>query len=251
LTAATRVIAVSEGIRNKLPRRIQTKTIVLPNGVDAAHFEHLSGRKEAISRRYGLDPDRATVIFNASRMPPWLKLSDLTEAASVLPESYQILVCGDMPYANALRDTVDGKVKFLGRVPFEDLMVLLGDIADVAVNLYDADCYKSRIPGYFENRKMKEYLAAGKPIIVADVPAKESFLNEGQNALFYRSGDPRDLADKIRRLCEDPELAKAMGRNNRTLSLEFTWEKVLERSGLLKDFVQPATGIAAAVPLGS
>lgn len=235
VATATTVIAVSEGIKNKLPARIRKKTLVMPNGVDPARFEGTPGARDRVAGKYGLDLSGKTVIFNASRMPPWLKLSDLTEAARLLPESYQVVVCGDMPYADVLPKAgfSGGKVMFLGRVPFEDVMVILQDIADVAVNLYDADCYKSRIPFYFENRKMKEYLAAGKPIIVADVPAKEAFLKEGENALFYRSGDPRDLADKIRRVCEDPALAEVMGRNNRALSLEFTWEKIVERAGIL------------------
>lgn len=60
-----------------------------------------------------------------------------------------------------------------------------------------------------------EAMACGLPVIASDVPGNREWLREPENALFFKSGDAADLADKMRRLSGNPELARKMGAGNR------------------------------------
>ena len=50
-------------------------------------------------------------------------------------------------------------------------------------------------------------LACGAPLITADTPAARELLRDEENALLVPPGDPAALAEAMRRLAADPELA--------------------------------------------
>lgn len=78
-----------------------------------------------------------------------------------------------------------------------------------------------------------EGMLAGKPIIGAQSGATSELIEEGSNGLFYKSRDPKDLADKIQYLYQNPDVAERLGRNARTWSENiFTRERY--RKELLK-----------------
>jgi glycosyltransferase involved in cell wall biosynthesis len=56
--------------------------------------------------------------------------------------------------------------------------------------------------------KVFQALACGAPVITADTPAARELLADGESALLVPPGDARALADAIRRLAQDPELAR-------------------------------------------
>lgn len=60
-----------------------------------------------------------------------------------------------------------------------------------------------------------EAMAAGLPVVASDVDGNRSWLREEDNALFFRSDDPADLAEKLERLCSDHVSRRAMGERNR------------------------------------
>jgi glycosyltransferase involved in cell wall biosynthesis len=63
--------------------------------------------------------------------------------------------------------------------------------------------------------KVYEALAAGKPVITGDSPAAREILNDGVDCLLCERGDPGALADAIRRLLSDADLARRLGENGR------------------------------------
>jgi glycosyltransferase involved in cell wall biosynthesis len=63
--------------------------------------------------------------------------------------------------------------------------------------------------------KVYEALASGKPVITGDSPAAREFLIDGVDCLLCERGDPRALAAAIRRLQDDPALARRLGENGR------------------------------------
>ena len=63
--------------------------------------------------------------------------------------------------------------------------------------------------------KVYEALASGKPVVTGDSPAAREFLTDGQDCLLCERGNPEALADSIRRLQGDPELARRLGDNGR------------------------------------
>jgi len=58
--------------------------------------------------------------------------------------------------------------------------------------------------------KLFEYMAAGRPIVASRLPVLEEVLSDGHNALLADPASPRDWAEKIRRLLDDPALARQL-----------------------------------------
>jgi glycosyltransferase involved in cell wall biosynthesis len=69
----------------------------------------------------------------------------------------------------------------------------------------------SRSEGF--GRVTIEGMLAGKPVIAARGGASPELVQDGSTGLLYAVGDPRDLALKIRGLCENREYAETLGRN--------------------------------------
>ncbi len=77
---------------------------------------------------------------------------------------------------------------------------------------------------YTSPLKLFEYMAAGKPVIVSDLPSMRVVLEPDRHALLVESGDPQDFARAIERLLSQPALRERLGRAARELAREFTWE---------------------------
>jgi glycosyltransferase involved in cell wall biosynthesis len=60
--------------------------------------------------------------------------------------------------------------------------------------------------------KAFQALACGTPLVTADTPAARELLVDGDSALLVPPGDPDALAAALRRLAQDPELAKRLSQ---------------------------------------
>jgi glycosyltransferase involved in cell wall biosynthesis len=56
--------------------------------------------------------------------------------------------------------------------------------------------------------KVFQALACGTPVVTGDTPAARELLTDGETALLVPPGDPAALADTLRRLAADPDLAR-------------------------------------------
>ena len=99
---------------------------------------------------------------------------------------------------------LDAYVTFTGRVPDDEMLALL-NTADVCVN---SDVWNEMNDKSTMNKVM-EYMALGKPIVQFDLA--EGRFSAGQASLYAARNDPRDLADKIVELLDDPVRRVAMG----------------------------------------
>jgi glycosyltransferase involved in cell wall biosynthesis len=60
-----------------------------------------------------------------------------------------------------------------------------------------------------------EAMLAGKPVIGARSGATAELIHDGQNGLLYAGRDPKDLADRIKYLHDNPKAAFELGRTGR------------------------------------
>ena len=60
--------------------------------------------------------------------------------------------------------------------------------------------------------KAFQALACGTPLVTADTPAARELLGDGESALLVPPGDPAALAAAVRRLADDPALARRARR---------------------------------------
>jgi glycosyltransferase involved in cell wall biosynthesis len=75
--------------------------------------------------------------------------------------------------------------------------------------------------------KAFQALACGVPLVTADTPAARELLTDGVNALLVPPGDPEALADALRRIAGDPELARRLAEDGLAAYREQASEDVL------------------------
>jgi len=86
--------------------------------------------------------------------------------------------------------------------------------------------------------KVFQALACSCPVITADTAAARELLTDGHDALLVPAGDPRALAEAVRRLGADADLARRLAAAGRTTYerkaseevLGVHWRSLLERA---------------------
>jgi glycosyltransferase involved in cell wall biosynthesis len=75
--------------------------------------------------------------------------------------------------------------------------------------------------------KAFQALACAAPLVTADTPAARELLADGESALLVTAGDAEALAAAVRRLADDPELARRVAAGGRAVYEERASEAVL------------------------
>ena len=81
---------------------------------------------------------------------------------------------------------------------------------------------------YMSPMKMFEYMASRRPIVSSDLPSIREVLNE-QNAILVEPGNPRALAEGIKKVLDNPEFAQIIANQAYEDVKQYTWEKRAER----------------------
>lgn len=76
--------------------------------------------------------------------------------------------------------------------------------------------------------KLFDYMVAGMPIVASDTQSFREVLSQ-ENALFFEENNSKDLAQKIRYLAENQELAQKISKNVFEDSKRYTYQKRAER----------------------
>lgn len=108
-----------------------------------------------------------------------------------------------------------GRVRFLGRLPYEELAGLMAR-AHVCLGIFGTSDKAARvIPN-----KVFDALAVGRPVITADTPAAREALAHGKTAWLCPAGEPDALADAITSLRADERTRERIARNGHQLYRE-------------------------------
>jgi glycosyltransferase involved in cell wall biosynthesis len=75
--------------------------------------------------------------------------------------------------------------------------------------------------------KAFQALASGVPLITGDTPGSRELLTDEDSALLVPPGDPSALADAIRRLASDSDLAQRVAARGDAVYREHASEQVL------------------------
>lgn len=119
-------------------------------------------------------------------------------------------------YAHALG--VSEYVTFTGRVPDKEMLEML-NTADVCVNPDVANEMNDKST----MNKIMEYMALGKPVVQFDLT--EGRYSAQQASLYAEKNNELDLARKIVKLLDDPELRLNMGKFGRNrIETELEWK---------------------------
>ncbi|MEP7202611.1 MAG: glycosyltransferase family 4 protein [Ilumatobacteraceae bacterium] len=209
---------------------------VVPPGVDSDRFRPLTEHERDDARvRFGLPID-AELIVSISRLVPRKGFDTAIRAAAILRRSRPNLllaISGAGRDEHRLRQLVDrlgAPVRFLGRVPNDDLPGLYG-CADV----YTMLC-RNRWAGLEQEGfgiVFLEAAACAVPQVAGDSGGAEDAVVDGVTGLMVRhADDPREAANAFERLLEDSPLRRSMGIAGRLRAVdEFSYDGLAARLG--------------------
>ncbi len=203
---------------------------VMPDAFDPELYPPIS--KEDARRWLGLPLD-AFITGYAGLTFAYRRLDLLVEAfakiASMRDNTVLVLVGGRAAEVRELRTRaervgVSSRVIMPGSVPHEDAARYL-QASDVLV-IPDTVTGMTASP-----LKLFEYMAAGRPIVLKDMPALREILDD-ESACFFPEGDVQALAQALDRLCSEPEFAARLAANAQARAQGYTYraraEKILE-----------------------
>jgi glycosyltransferase involved in cell wall biosynthesis len=227
IRSAQHVVAVSSGLATWLLEAgvARDRVTVLPNAVDPARFQAGRAERDAVRTRLGL-ADEPIVGFLGT-LKPWHDVATLVRAVALLRRrtpAPHLLVVGDGPERERLEELartegIGEATTFTGAVPHTGVAAYVA-ASDVAVVPY------GRVPdSYFSPLKLFEYLAAGRPVVAADVGDIGHCIRHGETGLLYPPGDAKALADAIGALLADRGRASSLaGAGREHVITHHTWE---------------------------
>ncbi len=178
---------------------------IIPSSVDLDRFRpSVSGAR--VRELLHLS-DRRVLAFTG-RLVPHKGVDAILRALPRLPPDVALLVVGRGPTlpnltSAARRLGVEDRVRFCPNVSDEDLPSYLR-AADVFV--FPS---QNRLEGF--GLAVAEAMAAGLPVVIADMPGVREVIEPGKEGLLVEPLLPEDLASTLRRLLDDPPLRASMG----------------------------------------
>jgi glycosyltransferase involved in cell wall biosynthesis len=179
----------------------------------------LVGAEERLFRP-GWRPDTPFRVFFVGKLIPLHGLETILGAARLAPE-LQVRIVGSGQLENALAERPPN-VEWEPWVDYERLPVEYWG-AGCALGIFGASEKALRvIPN-----KAYQALACGAPLITSDTPAARELLVDEESALLVPPGDPAALAEAMRRLAGDRELARRLSAGGRAAYERWASEEVL------------------------
>lgn len=223
-----------------VPAELHDRTVEIVNGVDARAI-----------RPGPPAPDTGPLeLVYVSSFRAWHGAEDLVAAVGRALErgaDLRLVAIGDGPTAGAaralaaappLRDRVD----FTGSIPHAEVARRLA-AAHVGVAPFSPERHRALELGWFWSPiKIFEYLAAGLPVVTADIPRLRELLPDDVGS-FYPPGDRERLADQLVHLAADRAGVRAAGERARALAEErYTWD---HQAALVADLLARVRGESA------
>jgi glycosyltransferase involved in cell wall biosynthesis len=180
--------------------------VLIPNGVDLDRFRPRGPRSGS----------RRPTIISTSRLVGKNGIDTLLQAIQLLARDYPAVECrivGDGPERSNLERLAASlglreAVRFCGSVPHED----------VPRHLWESDVFvrPSRSEGM--GNSFVEAMAAGLPVIGTRVGGIPEIIQDGETGLLAQVNDPADLAEKIRLLLTQPDLAARLAQRGQAVA---------------------------------
>ena len=202
----------------------ETKISVIPDGVDTNKFHPLEKSQE-LCEKYRIATNDKVIAYVGSLTEtkgPDVLLKALPRIRRKVP-NVKLLVVGDGP----LRVRLEHEARELG---VGDIITFMGyrlhDELPNIMNLAHLGIVPSRSEGI--SLALLEFMACGKAVVATRVGGNTEVVQHNINGILVEPKNPSSLADGIIQAlsqCRNEE----MGKNARTLSLQYDWSVVASR----------------------
>ncbi len=206
-------------------RHIPEETVkVVYNGLPLEKISIIStGKRREIREKHGIT-DSQTVIGIVGRIVSHKGHIDLfTAVKNILDKqpSLQIWVAGDGDYLPRLKqwlstNEMSEKVTFLGFV----------NNAIEIIQCFDIQVFPSHMEG--TPNTLFEALAVGNRIVASDTDGQAEVLENGRDALVYKAGDTKALADCLRKVINNRQLGEKLSHYAEIRSRSFDGKKTVK-----------------------
>lgn len=231
VTRARKVVAVAPEVAAYLRRKhgiSDNKIEIIPVGVNLAEFKPLQVDRRAV---LGTDAVENVILF-VGRIERVKNLAFLLQAFRVVSEKRActlVLAGTGKEEQNIRRLTsamgIDGRVRFLGFVPHEDIPRIM--------SAADVFAFASLSEG--SPNVTKEAIACGLPVVSVNVGDVSTYLKDDVNGYIVNAYDIRLFADRLLRAIERKDALKKNCLNmRREISLEFMIDQYCELYRRLK-----------------
>ncbi len=232
VSAATRNILIEAGIPVSNARIIHT-------GLDVSLY--LNDRQPQSNHK-----SQSLRLLYAGRLAPDKDIDTAIRAMAKLVAgegvrgiSLSLAGSGSAEYENQLRNLVSQEgladyVSFLGWVPPDEMPGLMRKFDILLVTSTWAEPFA---------RVVLEGMISGLVVVATPTGGTPEIVVDGENGLMFTPGDPEDLARKIIRLEDDPELGKKLAlAGKQTIMERFTVTKMMDEiEGFLQEVVWVST----------
>lgn len=221
LPAVNRVMTVSSSIAIALSERCGMEAEVVRNLPYTYDLEKV--RSGHLLR---IDPggDFRTIIYQGS-VNVDRGLEELVEAMEFMPLC-KLFILGDGDVLQDLKQRAaetkwDDRIFFTGRIPLEELPSYTVQ-ADLGISIEKDSClsYRFALPN-----KFFDYIQAGIPSVISDLPEMVRINNEFDVATVISSYDPREISKTILALFADEERYNKLRENCMKARKALNWEK--------------------------
>ncbi|HEV8289858.1 MAG TPA: glycosyltransferase [Candidatus Norongarragalinales archaeon] len=220
---APAVIAISKFIQEECMKNQGFSPMLMPIGVDIAHFQNVDAHEvQEIRSKYTKPGD--VLVVNVSRLVDDKDIPTMIRAAALLKDklhNVKYVVCGDGPQ----KPVLEQMIKENG---LTDRFFLVGAFGKELPKYYqaaDVVLHVAKVVNHFGVVYI-EAMAAGKPIIAADAEATPGTV--GDAALLVHTQNPEEMSKAIYRLATEPELRKKLAANAIKRARDvFDWNKVI------------------------
>ncbi|MEM2768828.1 MAG: glycosyltransferase family 4 protein [Candidatus Pacearchaeota archaeon] len=205
------IICITENLRKFIIENFKVssnKIYVIP---DAVKEEWLNIKRE-----------KGEFIFYAGSLEDWKGLEILIKAMSYLPQEKLIIAGEGKELGNLKRLTkelkLEERVKFLGHIPHEQVPIYLSrSKLGILSNIEKSNSL------FTSPLKLFEYMALGLPIIASDIPPFREILTHGENAYLVEPENPKALAEGMRYLIENPQIAQSLSSKAKQKAMNYTY----------------------------
>ena len=188
---------------------------VAPNAFDLAAFT------QAVERERGAERDPGFRLLTVARLSREKDVRTLLHAVAGL--AMELVVVGDGPEERALRAAAPANVRFVGRVPRDELPRWYAAA--------DAFALASRSETW--GMALSQAAAAGLPLVATEaVGAAWDLVEPGVNGFRVPVGDERALREALEAVASDASWRMRAGRRSRELAEQATperWAEAVER----------------------
>jgi glycosyltransferase involved in cell wall biosynthesis len=221
---ANHIHCVSDGMKRELEDLGINggRMSAFPMGIEAGFLN-----KEG-DQRAGFDSRPTTILSNRNLLPIYNVSLLIRAIPLVLREESKVkcFIAGDGPEREGLEREVKNLnlgdfVQFLGRVPHDAMLNLLGETdIYVSTSLHDGTSVS-----------LLEALGSGAFPVVTDIPSNREWISDGENGFLVPTDEERVLAMRILESIRNrPLVEKARQKNLRLVTEKVLWPATIEKT---------------------